>query len=155
MIVTIRPIDIKTSKWQDYLACGDHHLGNIGSDVKHIKRDLAEAKRRNARILIDGDVFDCIYPRDSRRYNPAIIIPELRDRADPINATVGYGFGIFRDYAEQIDMIGLGNHESATMHTAWWATWKPTTRISSTVTYRPMLWTLPYGVHCEAKETFP
>ena len=116
MIVTIKPIDVKTSEWQYYLACGDHHLGNIGSDVKHIKKDLIEAKERNARILIDGDVFDCIYPRDSRRYNPAIIIPELRDRADPINATVEYGFGIFSDYAENIDIIGLGNHESATMH---------------------------------------
>lgn len=102
-------------EWQWMLAMSDLHLGSVGCSLKHVRRDLERARELDARILMPGDIFDCILPKDHKRYLPSAVIPTLRDRDDQINAAVDYAFDIFREHVDLIDMMGLGNHEASTI----------------------------------------
>jgi len=105
----------KHNDWQWMLAASDIHLGSVGCSLKHLYRDLARARELNARILMPGDIFDLILPKDHKRYTPGTVIKALRDRDDQINAVVDYAFDLLAPSADLIDMIGLGNHEATTI----------------------------------------
>ena len=102
-------------KEQDFYAASDIHFGNRNADIKHFQRELEEAKKKNARIIIVGDVFDAIFPFGDRRYNPSLLIKELQGKDDAPLVAVEMMRDILQPYAEQIDMIGLGNHEVAVL----------------------------------------
>jgi len=91
----------------------DLHLGAEATDEKRIIKELDHAVKKNARININGDVFDGILPKDYLRYMPATIRKSLRGRDDLINATIDYGYNFILPYAKNIDVIGEGNHENA------------------------------------------
>lgn len=95
---------------------GDLHIGSAATRISAIKADLEMAKACGARVLINGDVMECIFPADSKRFNPADLAPELRGRNDVLNATLDLAYGVLAPYASLIDMIGVGNHETATAH---------------------------------------
>jgi UDP-2,3-diacylglucosamine pyrophosphatase LpxH len=107
-ITTERPTAPDQVFWR-FLA-SDLHLGSPHVDLKRLKTDLDAAAARNAKILLNGDVFDAIDHRD-KRSSPAAVVPELRGRVDLINATVDYAFGILKPYAHLIAIVGIGNHE--------------------------------------------
>ena len=50
-----------------YLLMSDLHLGSACCDVGAIQSDLRRAKDLDARVLINGDVFDAILPGDRKR----------------------------------------------------------------------------------------
>ena len=103
-------IDLKKD-YQEFYFCSDVHFGSPNSDVAHFKRELKEARERNARIIIIGDLFDAIYPLGDPRYNPSNLIKELQGKDDaPLQAAYMMR-DILEPYQDLIDMIGLGNHE--------------------------------------------
>ena len=97
---------------RDFFFCSDVHFGNVAADIKQFKKDLKEAKEREARILMIGDLFDSIYSKDPR-HTPSILIPELQGRDDPIDFAIDLLTDILKPYADLIDGIGYGNHEES------------------------------------------
>lgn len=91
----------------------DLHIGAHNVNYDAIYADLKDAADNGDRILINGDVLDLILPSDSKRYSPDALHPRLHGRRDVLSAGVEMAAEILSPYANQIDMIGLGNHEDA------------------------------------------
>jgi hypothetical protein len=98
------------------LLMSDLHLGSINSDIDAIVSQLQTAKEIGARVLVNGDVFDAIGPKD-RRYDLVTLRPELSRSKDLTKAIVEHAKEILAPYADIIDVMGIGNHEEA------WISW--------------------------------
>lgn len=110
MIVTTRKSD-EMSPY--FMLMSDLHIGSAFTSMAKIKEDLETARRYNARILINGDVFDAILPSDRKRFNPNVLSEALRGRADVLNAALDMAVTLLSPYADLIDVIGVGNHDTA------------------------------------------
>ena len=86
----------------------DIHFDEPSFDRELFTRDFDRAKREGARILINGDVFGCILPGDLKRYTRG---NDPGDTDGKINAALEKAEELFAPYVDNIDMIGLGNHE--------------------------------------------
>src|SRR5262245_59493780 len=102
---TLRPGEV-----QGLTLLSDLHLGAAATDYARIKADLDTAQSHGDRILINGDMYDAIFPGD-RRYTPSVVDPRLRGRDDPVNALLALGEDLLKPYSGQIDLFGCGNHE--------------------------------------------
>lgn len=91
----------------------DLHIGAANIDYDLMKEELEDARERKSRILINGDLMDLILPKDHKRFQPDVLCPELVGRRDVLNATVKMVVRILKPYADLIDLIGCGNHETA------------------------------------------
>jgi hypothetical protein len=90
----------------------DLHLGSVNSDHDEIIHDLDRAKTVGARVLINGDVFDAIGPKD-RRFDLTVLHPSVQRKKDLAAAIVDMAFELLAPYASIIDIIGIGNHEES------------------------------------------
>jgi hypothetical protein len=107
-IVRPRPL----SNMGDALALvSDIHLGANNVDLATLKEELERARLDHARILIGGDLFDFILPSD-KRYTPDILAKRLQGRRDILNEAVDWACELLEPYADNIDLIGVGNHET-------------------------------------------
>lgn len=95
----------------------DLHIGAPQTDYAMIQRELDDALENNDRILINGDLLDLILPKDAKRYSPESVHPRLSRRTDIVNAVIEWGVELLGPVAHLIDMLGIGNHETAT--TRW------------------------------------
>lgn len=91
----------------------DLHIGANNVDHDWIKRELEDAREHGDRILLNGDIFDLILPVDHKRFQPDALHPRLRGRRDILNAALEWGAELLSPYTDLIDMIGIGNHETA------------------------------------------
>ena len=96
-----------------FMLMSDLHIGSAHMDRDLLASDLQWAKDNNARVFIAGDVFDLILPKDHKRYNPEIYAPELHGGSSIINSTLKLGFKLLAPFADCIDVVGCGNHETA------------------------------------------
>ncbi len=96
------------SHWQFYGS--DLHYGSPSCDTKRFNADLEDARRVNARCILNGDMFDAIGPND-KRFTPTTLIKALRGSDDLKRDTVISSVKIYEPYADMIDVIGIGNHE--------------------------------------------
>jgi hypothetical protein len=89
----------------------DLHIDSNGHDAKLMKREFDEAKRLNCRIIIAGDIFDFLMNGDNKRYSPS------KSKYGPVDGHINYSidnaFESLKDYAKNIDVMMLGNHESS------------------------------------------
>lgn len=102
-----------TRKEQGVFLLSDLHLGSSVNDEELLRNELAEAKKRKDRIAINGDVFDLILTRDSKRYHPSALHESLQGRDDLVNASLKLAVDLLSPVVDQIDMIGVGNHETS------------------------------------------
>lgn len=91
----------------------DLHIGAAWVDYGALKRELEDAKQRGSRILINGDVFDAILTKDAKRFSPQVLHSAIVGRDDVLNASLDMAEGLLAPYVDLIDMIGVGNHETA------------------------------------------
>jgi hypothetical protein len=96
-----------------YLLMSDLHFGAAWCDRALIRSDLQWARKHNARIRIAGDVWDLILPKDRKRFVPSCLDPELRGKDNILNAALDLACRELGPYADLIEMIGCGNHETA------------------------------------------
>lgn len=108
-----KPIPYTYNGQVGFWLMSDLHIGAPQVDYKRITRELEDAKANNERILINGDVFDMILKKDFKRYTPNAIHQRLRHRNDQVSAAIEWAVEILSPYADYIDMIGVGNHETA------------------------------------------
>ena len=92
------------------LLMSDLHLGSMNADHDAIVRDLEAAKAHGARVLINGDVFDCIGSKD-KRFDLAVLHPSVSRQKDLARAIVAMATELLMPYAKIIDVMGIGNHE--------------------------------------------
>jgi hypothetical protein len=108
-----KPIPYKSGDSIGFRLMSDLHIGAPNIDYHLIKNELEDAKRKNDRILLNGDVFDMILPKDAKRFDASHVHPRLFGRGDIVNAQIEWGVDLLEPYVDQIDMIGVGNHETA------------------------------------------
>jgi len=92
----------------------DLHIGGLHVDYKLIDKELADAKKRGAKILINGDVFDAVLPGDRKRYRANNLHPRLYEAGDDmLGESIRWAYEILAPYKDDIIMIGDGNHDDA------------------------------------------
>lgn len=91
----------------------DLHIGAPHVDYQRIQRDLKLAEENGDRVLFNGDMLDLILCKDMRRFAPDVLHPRLQGRPDIVNAAIDWAAELLGPYAHLIDMIGVGNHETA------------------------------------------
>lgn len=136
-----RPLTGKTGDVVSVWLMSDLHLGASNVDYDRINQELADAKSRNSRILINGDLMDLILPKDHKRYVPDVLLDEIAGRRDVLNASVKFAVKILKPYAHLIDMIGMGNHECFNEETECltdqgWVPFRDITKKSNVASYR-------------------
>lgn len=95
----------------------DLHIDSIACNREKLINDLAEAKARNARILLFGDIFDAMQGRFDPRRSLDELRPEYR-RQDYYDFVVKDVARILGPYAKNIMLITPGNHETAVLKNA-------------------------------------
>ena len=108
-----KPIDLKIGGEQGLTLMSDLHIGAPNVNYRLIERELRNARKRGDRVLINGDVFDGILHSDAKRFTPDSIHPRLAGRRDVLNGAIEWATEILAPYADLIDVIGVGNHETA------------------------------------------
>ena len=93
----------------------DLHLGSSSCNEPALKWVLKQAVKENARILINGDVLDAIFPNDLRRYTPSVLTEGLQGKDNLAKAMVKYAVDFLAPYKDRIDFIGTGNHEDSAL----------------------------------------
>jgi len=97
---------------QDYLLISDIHWDNPKCDRVLLKKHLDQALKRNAKILINGDLFCIMQGLTDRRGTKGQVRPEhVGD--DYFDLVSNSAIEFFRPYAHNILMVSEGNHESA------------------------------------------
>lgn len=108
-----KPIPYWNGSTQGFTLMSDLHIGAPHVDYDLIVQDLETAKLHNDRILINGDLLDLILTSDKKRFSPEALHSRLQGAPDIVNAAIDWAVEILAPYAELIDMIGIGNHETA------------------------------------------
>ena len=86
----------------------DLHLEARDCDITRLKQDLKTEHDRGARMLFNGDMFDCILPSDRKRYSSG---RDISHNDAKLNEAENIGFELLRPYVDDIDYMGTGNHE--------------------------------------------
>lgn len=102
--------DYSKQKQFNYFFCSDIHFGNKGQDVESLEKDFKRAKELDAKIFINGDVFDMILHQDRKRYT---VSSDKYNTDNNINLAINEAFDFLSPYANNIEFIGCGNHETS------------------------------------------
>jgi len=89
----------------------DIHIEAADTNMKRVKAELDWAREHEARVFIAGDLFEAIFPGDPR-WNPSVMAKRIRKTNAPVNAALDDAVDFFTPYADLLDLIGYGNHES-------------------------------------------
>lgn len=92
-----------------YLLQSDVHIGSPQTDYKLIEEELKQAKELNAKVRVNGDLFDLILPSDHKKYRPEAVHKRLRGRSDIVNEAVEWAAELYAGC--DVDMAGTGNHD--------------------------------------------
>lgn len=98
--------------------CSDVHLENVKCDMKLFIKHLDKAKRNDALIIINGDLFDLMEgkydPRSKKgTLNEEIMKLSVDNNIPYLDAVVSWAYNILEPYAENIILIAKGNHETS------------------------------------------
>ena len=116
--VTTFNIDGIASGWEQwFLFMSDNHHDSIYCERELELEHLEEARRRNARIFIIGDLFDAMQGRFDPRRSMDELRPEYR-RPDYYDFVVKDTTKFFAPYADLLTMVCPGNHELAVLKNA-------------------------------------
>lgn len=88
----------------------DLHIDSSGFAKAAFTSDADKYKKMGARFLFNGDLFDGILPTDKKRYSRGS--DEFPEDAQ-VNARIDYALKILKPYVNNIDFIGIGNHEAS------------------------------------------
>lgn len=103
---------IECEKIDQLLMISDIHWDNPHCDRKMLKRDLDEAVRRNAKIVINGDLFCLMQGAYDPRKMKADILPEHNNNKY-LDSVVNTAVEWFMPYKNHIKLVGYGNHETS------------------------------------------
>lgn len=107
----MRPVHIATHDWEPvtYYVTGDPHTFKHPAATALLKQQLDAAKASGDRIIVWGDIHDWIAPGDKMRYSAK----QARKVDAYVNDIVAELYEFYAPYADNIDVMKLGNHETA------------------------------------------
>lgn len=105
-------IVLEGGKQQEYLLISDIHIDNPKCNRTLLRRDLDEAKRRGAKVLMNGDLFDVMQGVNDKRHNKSDLMPQHRG-INYFDLVVEDAVEFFAPYADILVMTGYGNHETS------------------------------------------
>lgn len=92
----------------------DHHIDNPDFKSKILNYELAQAKKRDALIMIRGDLF-CVMqgPNDPRSTRGHLL--ESHNSPAYFDAVVDFGVDYFTPYSDKLLLCSVGNHETSVL----------------------------------------
>lgn len=105
-------IPLKGGEEQWFLFVSDVHYDSKGCNRDLLKRHLREAKDKDARIMMYGDIFDCMGGKYDKRTSKEDIRPEYNN-GNYFDSIVSDAAAFFEPYKHNIDFVSLGNHEDS------------------------------------------
>lgn len=103
-------IDIKGKT--DFLLISDIHFDNPKCNRVLLKQHLDEAKAKNISVFINGDFFCVMQGKFDPRGSKKDVRPQYL-KGDYLDAVISDAVEFFKPYAEIIQVISEGNHESS------------------------------------------
>lgn len=101
--------------WEKWvLLMSDQHHDSPYCNRKLEKETLDRALERNAIILFGGDVFDAMQGKFDPRRSLDSVRPEDK-RTDYLDSIVRHAIEDYKQYANNIYAIGMGNHENSVL----------------------------------------
>jgi predicted phosphodiesterase len=110
-VLTVR-IERKAGATWDFLLISDIHFDSVHCDRTLLRRLLDEAKQKGAGVLIGGDLFDAMVGVGDRRGGKSELREELIG-TNYLDLLVDSAVSFFRPYAENLIMVGSGNHDTS------------------------------------------
>ncbi len=111
-VSTIKVPMERTQKWEQWvLLSADRHFDNPKSDIKMQKKHLQRAVERNAFVLDFGDLFCAMQGKYDPRSCKDDLSPETAN-GTYIDSLVDEADKLFSPFAENIALLGYGNHET-------------------------------------------
>lgn len=104
--------EVKAGWEQWVMLSSDRHYDSVKCDRALMKKQLDKAKERNALIVDCGDFFDAMQGRYDPRRSYAEMRPEYKEDTY-LDAIVADAAKYMAPYAENIIMIGRGNHDNS------------------------------------------
>jgi len=101
--------------WNYICGLSDVHLGSGNCDETAFLNDLNNARKLNARIIIVGDLFDALLPKDTKRFKISVLAKWLQDTDDVINVSINRAYEKLKNFGDLIDVISVGNHEESVL----------------------------------------
>lgn len=108
---------VHCDKEAEFLLISDLHWDNPHCDRELLKNHLDEAVKRNATIIINGDMFCCMQGKADPRRSKDDIRPE-HNNGRYLDSIISTAVEWFKPYAKNIAVIGYGNHETGVMKNA-------------------------------------
>lgn len=99
---------------QSYLLISDVHIDSKNCDKKLLKSHLEQAKERDAKVFIFGDLFDAMQSRNDKRSDKNLMKDSDLQGAY-FNQIIDEAYNFLEPYKEQILFITYGNHETTVM----------------------------------------
>lgn len=105
-------VPIKRNKnWsQTFLLTSDIHIDSKKCQTLKLKQHLEEMKERDAYLIDNGDIFDCMGGKYDKRSNKADILTKLQG-ANYFDLLNDHAVDILGPHADRIIMLADGNHE--------------------------------------------
>lgn len=103
---------IELDSKQEFLLISDLHWDNPKCNRELLTEHLEEAKRRNAIILINGDLFCLMQGKFDPRGSKKDVRPE-HNKGNYLDLVIEDTADYLAPYAEHIAVIGYGNHETS------------------------------------------
>jgi hypothetical protein len=109
-------LDVEARRAEDWehwiLLVSDQHHDSLFSDHELEERHLKYAKRLQADVFSFGDTFCAMQGKWDPRADEREMRPELtRGKGSYLDRIVNYNAEFYADFADQIRMFGIGNHE--------------------------------------------
>jgi len=112
-------LEVRGEKWEQWFMLSsdrhhDSHSCNRELEIEH----LEEARRKNAKVLDFGDLFDCMQGRyDPRRsykeMRPEYLQMMIDEKKDYLDVIVKDAVKFYKPYADLFALVTRGNHETA------------------------------------------
>lgn len=112
-VTTIRIPIKRNADWEQWaLISADRHVDNPKSHLALQRRHLEQAKERGAFVIDLGDLFDAMQGRSDRRAAKCDLHQDHKTN-DYLGEIIRSAVDLFTPYADQMAILGLGNHETA------------------------------------------
>lgn len=104
---------MKISETKTLFVTSDNHYDSRKCDRKRLKKDFKKAKDKDSWIIINGDWLDVMGMKHDPRSIPNEIRPEYMKQGESyLDLVIKDSYEFLKPYAENIIMIGYGNHET-------------------------------------------
>jgi len=104
--------DYSKKKEFKFALFSDLHIDAKHCEIDKLKRNLDYCNENYDAILMNGDIFSCLLPKDIKRFTLAHAIANRDDYLDYI---IDYVVDLLSPYAAKIAFVGMGNHETGAL----------------------------------------